>query len=103
MPSNDLFKATLNAIATAVLYVLALPITLMLSLRDVGKIVRTLRHLGAGSVTCRYCGTENPLAMMTRCPACGAVEPGSRLRCSFCDNIYTVIPCAGCGATLRVL
>jgi hypothetical protein len=102
MTSNDVWKSTLSAIATAALYVLAFPITLVLSIRNVGKIVRTIRHINAGSITCRFCGTENPLAMMTRCP-CGAVEPGSRLHCSFCNNIYQVISCSGCGATLRVL
>ncbi len=103
MTLNDAWKVTLNAVATAALYVLAFPITLVLSFRNIGKIVRAIRQLAAGSITCRYCGAENPLAMMTRCPTCGAVEPGSRLRCSFCNSVYSVIPCSGCGATLRVL
>lgn len=103
MATNDPWKSTLGAIATAALYVLALPITLVLSIRSLGKIVRTIRQLGEGTIACRFCGTANPLAMMTRCPACGAVEPGSRLRCSFCNNVYQVISCSGCGATLRVL
>jgi hypothetical protein len=103
MAPNDPWKSTLGAIATAALHVLALPITLVLSIRSLGKIVRTICQLREGTIVCRFCGMANPLAMMTRCPACGAVEPGSRLRCSFCNNVYQVISCSGCGATLRML
>ena len=100
---DDLLSEILRGIATAALYVLAFPFALFKAIAHLRKLVRIAARLDAGSMTCPYCGAENTLNMMTRCPACGAVEPGSRLRCSFCRAVYDVIPCAGCGATLRVL
>ena len=91
-----------SAIATAALSILALPITLFVSIPKVAKVIRAIRQLDDGMIPCRFCGTQNPTAMMSRCPTCGAVEPGSRLRCSFCRTVYQVVTCSGCGATLRV-
>lgn len=95
-------KSIESAIATAALSILALPITLLLSIPKVGKLIRAIRQLNDGAISCRFCGAQNPTAMMSRCPTCGAVEPGSRLRCSFCRSVYQVMTCSGCGATLRV-
>jgi len=100
---DDVLSDILRATATAALYVLAFPFALFKAIAHLRKLVMIAARLDAGSITCPYCAAENTLNMMTRCPACGAVEPGSRLRCSFCDAVYDVIPCAGCGATLRVL
>jgi hypothetical protein len=91
-----------SAIATVALSVLALPVTLLLSIPKVGKIIRAIQQLDDGTIPCRFCGTQNPAAVMSRCSTCGAVEPGSRLRCSFCKTVYQVVSCSGCGATLRV-
>lgn len=100
---NEPASTVLGAIASAALYVLALPFVLVKAIGSLRKLARTTARLRAGSMTCPYCAAVNTLNMMTRCPACGAVEPGSRLRCSFCGATYNVIPCAGCGATLKVL
>jgi hypothetical protein len=102
MAMNDLENRVLDAIATVALHVLALPFIAVKALGNLRKLARTTARLRAGEVTCPYCATVNTLNMMTRC-ACGAVEPGSRLRCSFCGAIYNAIPCAGCSATLRIL
>jgi len=101
--ANDFESAVLAAVARVALSILALPFLLLDGLRSLRRLARTVGRLRAGSVNCPYCATPNTLNMMTRCPVCGAVEPGSRLRCSFCGALYTVIPCAGCGATLKVL
>jgi hypothetical protein len=93
----------LQWIATALLHLLALPFVLIAGIGKLHRFARLAERLNAGVITCPYCAAVNPLNLMTRCPTCGAVEPGSRLRCSFCDAVYDVIPCGGCGATLRVL
>jgi hypothetical protein len=92
----------LSIIATTLLHLLALPFVLIAGIVNLRRLVRLAQRLNAGVITCPYCAAVNPLNLMTRCPTCGAVEPGSRLRCSFCDAVYDVIPCGGCGATLRV-
>lgn len=100
---NDVGTMLLDRITTVVLTLLAAPLVVFRALRRLPKLVRTAERLASGTVVCPYCAAENPLNLMTRCPTCGAVEPGSRLRCSFCRTVFDVIPCAGCGATLRVL
>ena len=101
--AHDVESRVLDVIASVALTVLALPFLLIGMLRELRKILRTTVRLRAGTMVCPYCAAPNPLNMMTRCPACGAVEPGSRLRCSFCGAIYSTIACSGCNATLRVL
>lgn len=101
--AHDVESRVLDMIARVALSILALPFLFIGMLRDVRNLARTTARLRAGSMVCPYCAAPNPLNMMTRCPACGAVEPGSRLRCSFCGAIYSVIACTGCGATLKVL
>lgn len=93
----------LGGIATALLSILALPFMLVAWIGRMRKFAQLAERLTAGSVTCPYCEAVNPLNLMTRCPSCGAVEPGSRLRCSFCGAVYEVIACGGCDATLKVL
>jgi hypothetical protein len=102
MAMNEAENSVLDAIATAALYILAFPFVALVAIGKLRKLARTTARLLAGTITCPYCATVNTLNMMTRC-ACGAVEPGSRLRCSFCGAIYNAIPCAGCAATLRIL
>jgi hypothetical protein len=96
------WKNVLASIETAILSVLAFPFVLPAAIGGLRKALRVAATIREGKVTCGYCNAENPLNLMTRC-ACGAVEPGSRLRCTFCGTTYDVIPCLGCGATLRVL
>jgi hypothetical protein len=93
----------LRMVGTALLSILALPFVLITAIRRIREFAKVAERLDEGSITCPYCTAANPLNLMTRCPTCGAVEPGSRLRCSFCDAVYDVIACGGCGATLRVL
>jgi uncharacterized Zn-finger protein len=99
---DDVLSDILRAIVTVALHILALPFVLLAATANVRKLAMVAARLKAGSITCPYCSAENTLNMMSRC-SCGAVEPGSRLRCSFCGAVYDVIPCAGCGATLRIL
>lgn len=100
---DDILSNILRGIATAALHILALPFVLLAAVTKIRRFIVSVKRLNAGRVTCPYCSAENALNMMTRCPTCGAVEPGSRLRCSFCHAVYDVLPCGGCGATLRVL
>lgn len=102
MMTQDPWKNMLAAIETAILSVLAFPFTVVAAIVGLRKIVKIAMRISEGKLVCAFCKTENPLNLMSRC-VCGAVEPGSRLRCSFCGVIFDVIPCAGCGATLRVL
>jgi len=100
---NETEKNILAAITTVALSILALPVVFVKAAFGARKLARAAANISAGSMTCPYCGTVNPLNCMARCPTCAAVAPGSRLYCPFCKNVYTVIPCAGCGATLKVL
>jgi len=95
-------NSVMGAIATLALHILALPFVLVVAVTNIRKLVAVNARLRAGVMTCKFCAFENTLNMMTRC-SCGAVEPGSRLRCSFCGTIFEFLPCGGCGATLRVL
>jgi len=99
---DDVLSDILRVIATVALHIFALPFVLLAAIANVRKLAMVAARLKAGSITCPYCSADNALNMMARCPACGAVEPGSRLRCSFCRTVFDVIPCV-CGATLRVL
>lgn len=103
MTPTEMQKKVLDMMTTLALTVLAAPLLVIPALRRLPKIVAIAQRLAAGAATCPYCGAENPLNLMTRCPACGAVEPGSRLRCSFCRAVFDTITCGGCGATVRVL
>ena len=103
MMTQDPWKGLRAAIETAILSVLAFPFTIVAAIADFRKVVKIARRINEGKLVCAFCTTENPLNLMSRCPTCAAVEPGSRLRCSFCGSTYDVIPCVGCGATLRVL
>jgi hypothetical protein len=96
-------KSIESSMTNAVLSLLALPFTIVKAVMKVRKFIRAAARIAQGAITCPYCASETPLNLMSRCPACGAVAPGSRLYCSFCKNVYDVIMCAGCGASLKVL
>ena len=101
MTENE--KSIFGAITTGALHVLALPFVALKAVAGVRKLARAAKRIEEGTITCPYCAAANPLNCMSRCPVCGAVAPGSRLYCPFCKNVYSVITCAGCGATLKVL
>lgn len=101
--ASETEKSIVAAITTGALYILALPIVLLKAIAGARNIVRAIASINAGTMTCPYCSVSLPLNCMSRCPTCAAVMPGSRLYCSFCKNVYAVITCSGCGATLKVL
>jgi hypothetical protein len=103
MTTPEPWKNILAAIETAILRMLAFPFTVVAAVAGLRKVLKIATRINEGKLVCAFCKTENPLNLMTRCPTCTAVEPGSRLRCTFCGATYDVIPCVGCGATLRVL
>lgn len=103
MTTQEPWKNLRVAIETVILSVLAFPFTLVAAVVGLRKVVKIATRINEGKLVCAFCKTENPLNLMTRCPTCSAVEPGSRLRCTFCGATYDVIPCLGCGSTLRAL
>jgi len=94
-----------RAVVLGVLYVLAAPLFALAWLLGLSKIMKRLRVLRAGWVTCPNpnCRTRNPLNVKATCRRCGMTEYGSRLFCTHCRQRTNWFDCTGCGASIKVL
>ena len=82
---------------TALLHLIALPVTLAKVLYD---LIRSMGKDMPDQIPCS-CGTSTTTARMSRCPSCGAID-GSMVACSFCKEVFETVTCDGCGGTVRI-
>lgn len=94
---------TLRAIGLALLYVLASPVYLVISIRKAMKFYDGAKRLRAGYIDCPHCGATCALDILATCSKCRTTEYGNRLRCTACGETSRAFDCDYCGVTVKVL
>jgi uncharacterized paraquat-inducible protein A len=95
-------NVVLRGLGLALLYVIAAPTYVIVSLIKVIRVVPAIRAIHAGTIECPHCHQINDLDVKGVCPRCRRVSYGNRLRCS-CGNEATSFDCDHCQTTIDVL